>query len=86
MILKTKNLRAGAWCALFWRPEPLWDGRQTFQIPPGHQVKTSDKIVNNGPITKWFEDFFHEFQVCRMDLIRLFRRLIGENDIQRHLI
>lgn len=33
-----------------------------------------------------FEDFFHEFEVLRMDLIGLFRCFAGQNQVQGDLI
>ena len=48
--------------------------------------KNSFKIVNDGLRAGALENFFHKFKVLRMDLIRLLRRLAGENQVQRDLV
>ena len=44
------------------------------------------KIVNDDFFAGALEDFFHELNVLRMDLIRLLGGLARENQIERHLI
>ena len=44
------------------------------------------KIVDDGLLAGAFENFFDKFNVLRVDLIGLLRRLAGKNQVQRNLI
>ena len=48
--------------------------------------RRSLKIVDERLLAGTLENFFHKLDVLRVDLIGLFRRLTGENQVQRNLI